>query len=1081
MPDFNVTVSAVFNPKPTHTITLGQVTNGIISSDPQESAYEGQTVTLTASANPGYEFVAWNVTGATVADATSATTTFEMGTQDVTVSAEFVVSTNVVDELTGSAVAEAMNAKAYKDWELTTTNGTTYVGNTNESQNYIQMNSGTPRGIVSTESIGIVKKVEVTFVNNTSSGRTITVYGKNQPYESGADLYSAETKGTELGTIVQGNNTQIIVSGNYSYIGLLANGALYVEPIKITWEPNGAVSTTTTINVPTNFNTDIHQGTNAGTLTATVTAEGNTISGATVTWSSSNTGVATIDANGAVTLVAVGTTTITASYAGVEDEYRPSEGTYELTVTDSNAPGTENNPYTVAQARAAIDAGTGTQGVYATGIVCTASNNLYSGKYLSYYISDDGSETDRLEAYNGLGLNGANFTSVNDVQVGATVVIYGNLTKYNQTYEFAADNYLVSYTAPVITDPFITVTPSTITATEEGGNGTLSVTYENITEIEAEVYFCNAQGLTATYDWISASINSENNVAYTISANDGAARTAYLKVKVGETYSNLVTITQAAYMAPFEGGSYTLATSIESGKTYIIVGLDGDDVYAMGVQNQNNRGAVAISIDGTTASVNAGIAAYEFVIESAGDNVYSIHDARTPGYLYAASSESNYLKTESNLDDNGKWTISIDVEDGEATIIAQGSNTRKLMRFNPNTSNNNPLFACYKVDNTTGSLPRLYVKVPSLNITGYGATTNTGGYYLIASPVSTTPEDAGMITTNSNYDLYYFDDTQEKEWINYKNEDGSVNENFGDLVPGKGYLYANSADVTLTFTGTPYDGNGEFTVPAGWHLLGNPFAETAYIGREFYTMNGDGSALIASTNVNDPIDAMHGVFVKATAEETVAFSTTAPGKNSESVVLNVMKNRGNVIDRAIVRFGEGQQLPKFQLNPNSTKIYVTEGNEDFAVVRSANEGEMPVSFKASENGTYTLAVETENVEMDYLHLIDNMTGMDVDLLQTPSYTFEASTRDYANRFRLVFKGNSANEQTTETFAYFNGTSWTVSNLGEATLQVVDVMGRLVSTEQINGNATLNLNETPGIYMLRLVNGNDVKVQKVVVR
>ena len=113
---------------------------------------------------------------------------------------------------------------------------------------------------------------------------------------------------------------------------------------------------------------------------------------------------------------------------------------------------------------------------------------------------------------------------------------------------------------------------------------------------------------------------------------------------------------------------------------------------------------------------------------------------------------------------------------------------------------------------------------------------------------------------------------------------------------------------------------------------------------------------------------------------------------------------------------------------------------------------MPVSFRASENGTYTIAVEAENVDMNYLHLIDNMTGADVDLLATPNYTFEARTNDYTSRFRLVFSA-----------------------------QVVDITGRIISSETINGNATVNLNQSAGIYMLRLVNGNDVKVQKVVVR
>ena len=74
--------------------------------------------------------------------------------------------------------------------------------------------------------------------------------------------------------------------------------------------------------------------------------------------------------------------------------------------------------------------------------------------------------------------------------------------------------------------------------------------------------------------------------------------------------------------------------------------------------------------------------------------------------------------------------------------------------------------------------------------------------------------------------------------------------------------------------------------------------------------------------------------------------------------------------------------------------------EDYAVVSAGNAGEIPVNFKAKENGQYTITVNPENVEMSYLHLIDNMTGADVDLLQTPSYTFEARTTDSAERFKL---------------------------------------------------------------------------------
>ena len=101
----------------------------------------------------------------------------------------------------------------------------------------------------------------------------------------------------------------------------------------------------------------------------------------------------------------------------------------------------------------------------------------------------------------------------------------------------------------------------------------------------------------------------------------------------------------------------------------------------------------------------------------------------------------------------------------------------------------------------------------------------------------------------------------------------------------------------------------------------------------------------------------------------------------------------------------------------------------------------------------------------------------------PSYSFEARTTDYANRFRLVFSANDENGASTdsETFAFFNGSEWCISNMGAATLQVIDVTGRILSSENVNGNATISLNETPGVYVFRLVNGDSVKTQKVIVK
>ncbi len=118
--------------------------------------------------------------------------------------------------------------------------------------------------------------------------------------------------------------------------------------------------------------------------------------------------------------------------------------TLSTTVTDPDAnDGSEEHPYTVVEARAAIDAGTGITGVYARGIISEVSSYNSTYHSITYWISDDGT-SNQLQVYSGKGLNGANFTSKEDLKVGDIVVVYGNLKKFNSTYEFDQNNQLAS-------------------------------------------------------------------------------------------------------------------------------------------------------------------------------------------------------------------------------------------------------------------------------------------------------------------------------------------------------------------------------------------------------------------------------------------------------------------------------------------------------------------------------------------------------------------------------------------------------------------------------------------------------------
>ena len=394
-------------------------------------------------------------------------------------------------------------------------------------------------------------------------------------------------------------------------------------------------------------------------------------------------------------------------------------------------------------------------------------------------------------------------------------------------------------------------------------------------------------------------------------------------------------------------------------------------------------------------------------------------------------------------------------------------------------------------------------------IEAYGSNhVNTNlGYKIISFPASgITPQSGfieGLLTEtdvlNNPYDFYtFYDNNQEEnvylEWMHVNNDDL--------LDPYKGYLYASQEGTTISVTGEvapsvnqdyplKYEGgNAPFK---GWQLVGNPFVCNAYLTAQgshmdFYEIqDNDESAEFVTINDAVEIPPMGGVMVWLQATDNLVYSRTAPSKGPGILNMDVNKAsmRGTTrLDRARVRFGEGRNLKKLQLNPRHTKLYIPEGSNDYAVYYAEGAGTIPVNFKAQDNGRYTLSFSTEEVSFNYLHLIDNMNGNDVDLLQTPYYTFDAKSTDFASRFTLVFATGSSTGS--DTFAFFNNGVWIINNPStgagaEATLQVVDVLGHILSSETISGSCSKAINVAPGVYMLRLINGNDVKVQKIVVK
>ena len=103
-----------------------------------------------------------------------------------------------------------------------------------------------------------------------------------------------------------------------------------------------------------------------------------------------------------------------------------------------------------------------------------------------------------------------------------------------------------------------------------------------------------------------------------------------------------------------------------------------------------------------------------------------------------------------------------------------------------------------------------------------------------------------------------------------------------------------------------------------------------------------------------------------------------------------------------------------------------------------------------------------------------------------SYTFEAKTSDYESRFRLVFSTQAPEpvEGPDQPFAFIDasGNIIITADASDASLQVIDVMGHIVRAVGLShcGSRTTTAGLVPGVYVIRLINGNEIRTQKIVV-
>ena len=367
-------------------------------------------------------------------------------------------------------------------------------------------------------------------------------------------------------------------------------------------------------------------------------------------------------------------------------------------------------------------------------------------------------------------------------------------------------------------------------------------------------------------------------------------------------------------------------------------------------------------------------------------------------------------------------------------------------------------------------------------------------------------------------------------------------ENESSLTPGKGYLVAlsqpsmlmadgvlnngdASGNVSINVTASDINFTGyEYTLK-GINLIGNPYqsyldfdkfasySTNTPIGNTYYILDADKKGYVSYTvgQTDPPAPKMlhphQGFYVKVPASQSLQFTpamraTTGAvfrdDKPSYPLVNLVCTDGQGRNDFATVELdrpeaGGGEKVLGLHSGDASVWIHTDEADWQTAFTRPGLR-EVPVRFKAYKDGFFTISWNTMNADFSYMHLIDNLTGTDIDCLNADEYHFEGKVTDYSSRFRLVLEYTDVEENEDDastgsaTFAFMMGDELVVNSGSSAStetalLEMFDLNGRCLLSKELHGEqSTLHMpTTTPGIYVLRLTANRQTRTQKMVIR
>ena len=377
---------------------------------------------------------------------------------------------------------------------------------------------------------------------------------------------------------------------------------------------------------------------------------------------------------------------------------------------------------------------------------------------------------------------------------------------------------------------------------------------------------------------------------------------------------------------------------------------------------------------------------------------------------------------------------------------------------------------------------------------------NSASYYTM-----NTNENRTLCKYSSSY-INAYTMAYEGNLANYVNNAQFIFDLSGDntynFQQGVGYLASYEKETTATLSGILNNAtthnynelsytNGEDL--ANFHLLGNPFTFDMKLENFIWNNNVvEGVAIVNSnggykysTVAEDEIATIpvgDGFFIKATGDSpSIIYNEVGGAKRGEiAKSINVIATSKAGNDNVVICFsGEKDGFDKLQnFNREIANIYVENNGNRYGIYNcDENTTEVELSFSASQMGTYSISLDI-NGDFENVVLVDRLTGIETNMLIEDEYTFVATSKDNAKRFFIRLEDNSQEPTTNSMFVYQSGEELIVN--AEGSIEIIDMMGRVVYSSNADNNRINVSGLNKSAYIVRNINENTVRTQKIVI-